>query len=208
MKKRGAVRPSSAIQQGPTPSRNVTSSQPAPHHRARPLSSVPPSAQCQSCGSSNAYLVTFFLKFIVLSLYLSRSRLAACCAAMSSFNDTPLGAAPGTMREQQQQQQWPSASSGLVLTMDTAISPCSEVSPHNSYGLPISPDSSNDSRHGSSPEADAAETSARPLKSGRTPSRYDWSKHKPTIKRLYIDEDKTLKEMLEIMQRDHNFVAT
>lgn len=46
MKKRGAVRPSSAIQQGPTPSRNVTSSQPAPHHRARPLSSVPPSAQC------------------------------------------------------------------------------------------------------------------------------------------------------------------
>ncbi|KAJ4417851.1 hypothetical protein N0V82_005908 [Gnomoniopsis sp. IMI 355080] len=91
--------------------------------------------------------------------------------------------------------------------MDTAVSPYSEAS-HSPYGLPISPESSNDSRQGSSPEADSAETSAKPVKSGRTPSRYDWSKHKPMIKKLYIDEDKTLKEMMEIMQREHNFVAT
>ncbi|KAJ4388058.1 hypothetical protein N0V93_008663 [Gnomoniopsis smithogilvyi] len=121
---------------------------------------------------------------------------------MSSFHHTPPGApaAGGQHRE---------GASGLVLTMDTAISPSSAVS-QNQYAWPISPDSSNDSRHGSgsSPETDSVETSTKPLKSGRTPSRYDWSKHKPIIKKLYIDEDKTLKEMLEIMQREHNFVAT
>lgn len=51
-------------------------------------------------------------------------------------------------------------------------------------------------------------TSARVARPARTPSRYDWSKHKPTIKRLYIDEDKTLREMMIIMEREHNFVAT
>lgn len=45
-------------------------------------------------------------------------------------------------------------------------------------------------------------------KPGRTPSRYDWSKHMPTIKRLYIDEDKTLNQVLEIMKEEHDFVAT
>lgn len=120
---------------------------------------------------------------------------------MSSFNHTPPGV-PGAGG-----QHWEGGASGHALTMNTAVSPYSEVSP-NSYGLPISPDSSNDSRHGSSPEADSVGTSAKPFKSGRTPSRYDWSKHKPMIKKLYIDEDKTLKEMMEIMQREHNFVAT
>ncbi|ROW07239.1 hypothetical protein VMCG_03752 [Cytospora schulzeri] len=43
---------------------------------------------------------------------------------------------------------------------------------------------------------------------GRCPSRYDWSKHMSTIKRLYIDEDRPLKEVMEIMQKDHNFIAT
>lgn len=122
---------------------------------------------------------------------------------MSSFNDAPPGApAVGGGRNRE-------GSSGFVLTMDTAISPFSEGS-QNSYAWPISPDSSNDSRHGSgsSPEADSVGTSTKPSKSGRMPSRYDWSKHKPIIKKLYIDEDKTLKEMLEIMQREHNFVAT
>lgn len=45
-------------------------------------------------------------------------------------------------------------------------------------------------------------------KPGRTPSRYDWSKHMPTIKRLYIDEDKTLNQVLDIMKEEHDFVAT
>lgn len=119
---------------------------------------------------------------------------------MSSFHETPptAAAARGPQRE---------GASNLALNMDTVVSPGSDGS-QNSYAWPISPDSSNDSRHGSSPEADAVGTSARPAKSGRTPSRYDWSKHMPTIKKLYIDEDKTLKEVLGIMQREHNFVAT
>lgn len=29
-----------------------------------------------------------------------------------------------------------------------------------------------------------------------------------TIKRLYIDEDKPLKEVMDIMQKEHNFIAT
>lgn len=43
---------------------------------------------------------------------------------------------------------------------------------------------------------------------GRCPSRYDWSKHMPTIKHLYIEEDKTLKEVMGIMEKEHNFIAT
>lgn len=48
---------------------------------------------------------------------------------------------------------------------------------------------------------------ARPSASNG-PRRNDWSRHMPTIKRLYIDEDNTLKEVMEIMERDHNFVAS
>lgn len=51
-------------------------------------------------------------------------------------------------------------------------------------------------------------TNTRAPGPGRCPSRYDWSKHISTIKRLYIDEDKPLKEVMEIMQKDHNFIAT
>ncbi|KAF3763830.1 hypothetical protein M406DRAFT_109056 [Cryphonectria parasitica EP155] len=53
-----------------------------------------------------------------------------------------------------------------------------------------------------------ARSAAKGVKTGRTPSRYDWSKYMTTIKRLYIDEDKTLREVLEIMEREHNFIAT
>lgn len=42
----------------------------------------------------------------------------------------------------------------------------------------------------------------------RCPSRYDWSRYMLIIKRLYIDEDKPLKEVMEIMEQQHNFVAT
>lgn len=104
-------------------------------------------------------------------------------------------------------QQWGGGGRGLVSNTDQMISPCSEDS-QNPDAWPVSPDSSNDSRHGSSPERDVVGMSAKPAKAGRTPSRYDWSKHMPVIKRLYIDEDKTLKEVLEIMQREHNFIAT
>lgn len=58
--------------------------------------------------------------------------------------------------------------------------------------------------HGEEPVASSSRV-PRPV---RTPSRYDWTKHKATIKRLYMDEDKTLREMLDIMARDYNFVAT
>ncbi|KAG6357967.1 hypothetical protein INS49_013850 [Diaporthe citri] len=40
------------------------------------------------------------------------------------------------------------------------------------------------------------------------PSINDWSRHRPTIKRLYINERKTLKEVMDIMARDYNFVAS
>ncbi|ROV90734.1 hypothetical protein VSDG_08281 [Cytospora chrysosperma] len=51
-------------------------------------------------------------------------------------------------------------------------------------------------------------TATRAPGPGRCPSRYDWSKHMSTIKRLYIDEDKPLKEVMDIMQKEHNFIAT
>ena len=51
-------------------------------------------------------------------------------------------------------------------------------------------------------------TSPKTFVGGRCPSRYDWSKHMPTIKHLYIEEDKTLKEVMEIMEKEHNFIAT
>ncbi|KAK2609745.1 hypothetical protein N8I77_003232 [Diaporthe amygdali] len=40
------------------------------------------------------------------------------------------------------------------------------------------------------------------------PGTHDWSRHRPTIKRLYIDERKPLKEVMEIMARDHGFMAS
>lgn len=35
-----------------------------------------------------------------------------------------------------------------------------------------------------------------------------WAHHRPTIKRLYLDENKTLKEVMEIMENSHKFTAT
>lgn len=40
------------------------------------------------------------------------------------------------------------------------------------------------------------------------PSRETWALRKSTIKRLYLDEDKTLSQVMEIMKRDHNFQAS
>lgn len=36
----------------------------------------------------------------------------------------------------------------------------------------------------------------------------DWAAHRPTITRLYAEEDRTLREVIEIMKRDHSFFAT
>jgi len=36
----------------------------------------------------------------------------------------------------------------------------------------------------------------------------DWEPQKPTIKRLYMDEDRKLKDVAEIMEKDFNFRAT
>jgi len=36
----------------------------------------------------------------------------------------------------------------------------------------------------------------------------DWSAYQATITRLYIDENKTLKEVIRIMQEDFQFRAT
>lgn len=36
----------------------------------------------------------------------------------------------------------------------------------------------------------------------------DWAAHRSTIARLYADEDRTLREVMEIMKRDYSFFAT
>jgi hypothetical protein len=35
-----------------------------------------------------------------------------------------------------------------------------------------------------------------------------WESHRPIIKKLYFDEYKPLKKVMEIMERDHNFRAS
>lgn len=37
--------------------------------------------------------------------------------------------------------------------------------------------------------------------------RENWEIHRATIKRLYIDEDKKLNDIVEIMRRDYDFTA-
>jgi hypothetical protein len=36
----------------------------------------------------------------------------------------------------------------------------------------------------------------------------DWEAHKEIISQLYWDQDKTLKEVMEVMRQDHGFNAT
>ena len=36
----------------------------------------------------------------------------------------------------------------------------------------------------------------------------DWDRHRQTIKRLYFDEDKTLKEVMNIMAEDYGHWGT
>lgn len=98
----------------------------------------------------------------------------------------------------------PSSSSESSRDSDDRRSFSQPASPHDasSYSPALAPEPATST-------AAAAITMTRSVgKPGRTPSRYDWSKHMPTIKRLYIDEDKTLKQVLDIMKEEHDFIAT
>lgn len=89
--------------------------------------------------------------------------------------------------------------------MGDKTSPVGEPRAAAHYPSPVSVHSTQDvSNH----PKDTIDTNANGTGAGRCPSRYDWSKHMSAIKRLYIDEDRPLKEVMEIMQKDHNFVAT
>jgi hypothetical protein len=44
--------------------------------------------------------------------------------------------------------------------------------------------------------------------SGKWPSTEDWTRNQQLIKRLYVDEDRTLKDVMAIMERDHGHKAT
>ena len=40
------------------------------------------------------------------------------------------------------------------------------------------------------------------------PTRTEWDLFRPVIKRLYVDEEKTLKEVMAVMERDYGHRAT
>lgn len=40
------------------------------------------------------------------------------------------------------------------------------------------------------------------------PSTFEWNTQMPTIRRLYMDEDRTLKEVVRIMRVEHGFIAS
>lgn len=42
----------------------------------------------------------------------------------------------------------------------------------------------------------------------RGPSKELWARYKPLVKRMYVDEGKTLKEVMTIMEREHRFIAS
>lgn len=46
------------------------------------------------------------------------------------------------------------------------------------------------------------------MSTASTPSISDWSRHRETIKRLYIDERSKLREVMDVMAMDHSFVAS
>lgn len=42
----------------------------------------------------------------------------------------------------------------------------------------------------------------------RRDANQEWAAHMPAIKRLYIDEDRPLREVMDIMSRDYGFIRT
>lgn len=59
------------------------------------------------------------------------------------------------------------------------------------------------------PELSAHNKTPNPVSSSRKVIHRDvnreWATHMPTIKRLYIDEERPLREVMEIMSRDYGF---
>jgi Clr5 domain len=49
---------------------------------------------------------------------------------------------------------------------------------------------------------------AIPFSSQNTPSRLEWENHRARILQFYVNEDKTLKEIMQLMQEKHGFKAT
>jgi hypothetical protein len=49
---------------------------------------------------------------------------------------------------------------------------------------------------------------ARQIEHAKLHSQDEWDAIKPTIQRLYLDEDRSLKQVMRIMARDHDFHAT
>ena len=47
-----------------------------------------------------------------------------------------------------------------------------------------------------------------PAPGGNRPSAEDWTRNRVLIKRLYIDEDRTLKDVIATMEREHGYKAT
>jgi hypothetical protein len=55
---------------------------------------------------------------------------------------------------------------------------------------------------------DSLLASETPASTQGWPTEDDWSLHRSTIKRLYLEENKSLKELMEIMKREHALKAT
>ena len=47
-----------------------------------------------------------------------------------------------------------------------------------------------------------------PAPGGNWPSAEDWTRNRALIKRLYIDENRTLKDIIATMEREHGHKAT
>lgn len=60
------------------------------------------------------------------------------------------------------------------------------------------------------PPSDVSIVVELPSKEGRRAAANDeeWTKHLPTIRRLYVDEGKTLKQVMVFMETEHDFKAS
>src|SRR5947207_2338873 len=57
--------------------------------------------------------------------------------------------------------------------------------------------------------SDRSDADALPLSSAIRPSsEADWMPHQATIRKLYLDENRSLKDVMAIMTREHGFKAT
>lgn len=63
-------------------------------------------------------------------------------------------------------------------------------------------------QHQSSTVQEPAAGSRCSERTQRFSSEVQWSRYRPVIKKLYMDEDRTLHDVMEIMKRDFGFDAT